>query len=161
MGEDACPRAAESGLHLAAKEILRTLNGRIFIPEETMRKENWPASEDSTGVRSEIRIKLDEQMTHIVPERQLSGSSVRIEPTDWKDYGFQPDAVFENDKGKLLVEIRVTHGVDEEKGCVSCVAHHSSSQAFAKVEAISASRSNGEAPIFICCSFCRGGPVFF
>ena len=115
VGEDACPRAAESGLHLAAKEILRTLNGRIFIPEETMRKDNWPAPEDSTGVRSETRMKLDEQMTHIVPERQLSGSSVRIEPTDWKDYGFQPDAVFENDKGKLLVEIRVTHGVDEEK----------------------------------------------
>ena len=35
-------------------------------------------------------------------------------------------------------------------GCVSCVAHLSSSQAFAEVEAISASRSNAELPVIIC-----------
>ena len=33
-------------------------------------------------------------------------------------------------------------------GCVSCVAHLSSSQVFAKVEAISASRSNAELPVY-------------
>ena len=46
-------------------------------------------------------------------------------------------------------------------GCVFCVAHYSSSQTFAKVEAISASRSNAELPVIVCCSFIRGGPVFF
>ena len=46
------------------------------------------------------------------------------------------------------------------EGCVSCVAHYSSSQAFAKVEAISVSRSNAELPVIVCCSFIRGGQFF-
>ena len=115
-GMDKCPGAAESGLHLAAKEILHALNGRIYIPEETIRKKDWPTPKDTSGVRSEIRIKLDELMTYIVPGHMITSDlSVRLEPTDWRDDGFQPDAVLENDKGKLLVEICVTHRVDEEK----------------------------------------------
>ena len=46
-------------------------------------------------------------------------------------------------------------------GCVSCVAQCFSSQAFAKVEVKSASRSNEELPVIICCSFIRAVPLFF
>ena len=112
-GEDDCPGAAETALHLAAKEMLKTLKGRILIPEQAVKKKNWSTSK---GGNSQIRRNLDHRMTDTIKEFQFPESTVDIEPKNWlNEHGFQPDAALGNHKGKLLVEILVTHDVDKEK----------------------------------------------
>ncbi|WP_090197579.1 competence protein CoiA family protein [Yoonia tamlensis] len=110
--DEDCGTAGETALHIAAKQTLADLNGRIFIPAETIRKEGWPIP---NGHSSKAMAKLDDLMNYVIPKRRASKSKVRIEPRDWTDQGFQPDAVMERDDQALLIEIRVTHGVDTEK----------------------------------------------
>ena len=112
VSEVDCDSAGETALHLAAKQALEDLSGRIRIPEEVIRKVGWPPPNQRV---SKPMARLNDLMTHTVPERYASESSVRIEPQDWAYQGFRPDAVLEANSGKLLVEIRVTHEVDEEK----------------------------------------------
>lgn len=107
-----CDSTGETTLHLAAKQVLKDLDGRILIPKEVIRKTGWPSSTQSSG---KGRTRLNGLMTHIVPERRASESIVRVEPQDWAQQGFRPDAVLEKDGSQLLIEIRVTHEVDAEK----------------------------------------------
>ena len=115
--DEDCSGTAESALHFAAKEILCALNGRIHLPEEVIRKKDWPDPESMNCVRSEFREKLDETMTHIEPAKIISSDlTVRLEPKEWvTNYGFQPDAVIEKNEKQILVEFLVTHEVDQEK----------------------------------------------
>ena len=114
-----CPVAAETALHLAAKEIVKDLNGGILLPKETIRKKGWPESpeEGKYDYRSDCRKNLDNKMIYEREEKHLLPDwSVELEVTDWlKSDGFKPDTVLTKDKHKLLVEIRVTHAVDSEK----------------------------------------------
>lgn len=107
-----CSNAGETALHLAAKQALKHLNGQIFIPEEVIRKQGWPPPNQWD---SRPMARLYDLMTHTFPKRRASESIVRIEPQDWARQGFRPDAVLEKYSGALLIEIRVTHEVDEEK----------------------------------------------
>ncbi len=107
-----CNNAGETALDFAAKQVLKDLKGKIFIPEETIRKAGWPT--DIQWANKPIS-RLNNLMTHIVPERRALESNVRIEPQDWADQGFRPDAVLELDGFQLLIEILVTHEVDKEK----------------------------------------------
>ena len=107
-----CGSMGETALHIAAKQILLDLNGQITIPEETIRKKGWPVPSQRV---SNPMAKLNDLMTHVIPERLVSAFNVRIEPMDWMDQGIRPDVVLERNGHALLVEIRVTHGVDEEK----------------------------------------------
>lgn len=107
-----CESAGETALHLAAKQALKDLKGKILIPEEIIRKAGWPApNELANGPIA----KLNELMTHSFPERIASESNVRIEPQDWVHQGFRPDAVLELNGVQLFIEIRVTHEVDQPK----------------------------------------------
>lgn len=109
-----CDGAGETALHQAAKQILKDSLGRVFIPDEVIRKIGWPASPSHSVGRA--RRRLDDLMKHVFAERLVSPHKVRLEPQDWIHQGFRPDAVLEGNKGsRLLVEIRVTHEVDEEK----------------------------------------------
>lgn len=112
VSEVDCDSAGETALHLVAKQTLKDLNGKIRFPEEVLRKAGWPSSNQRA---SKPMARLNDLMTLSIPERLASESSVRIEPQDWAHQGFRPDAVLEANSGKLLVEIRVTHEVDEEK----------------------------------------------
>ena len=107
-----CGSAGETALHLAAKQALKDLNGQIFIPEEIIRKAGWPSPNQRA---SKPMARLNDLMTHTVPERRASESNVRIEPQDWAHQGFRPDAILEIDGGVLLIEILVTHEVNTEK----------------------------------------------
>ena len=103
VSEVDCDSAGETALHLAAKQTLKDLNGKIRIPEEVIRKVGWPPPNQRV---SKPMARLNDLMTHTVPERYASESSVLIEPQDWAHQGFRPDAVLENDRGALLIEIR-------------------------------------------------------
>ncbi|NOE33329.1 competence protein CoiA family protein [Ruegeria sp. HKCCD7318] len=107
-----CSSFGETALHLAAKQTLKDLKGKIFIPEEVIRKEGWSAPNQW---ESGPFAKLNALMTHSVPGRIASESSVRIEPQDWEHQGFRPDAVLELNDVQLFIEILVTHEVDQKK----------------------------------------------
>ncbi len=81
-----CQRAGETALHMAAKQVLQDLKGCIVLPEEVMRKADWPPSSQPTA---RARARLDASMTHTVPARRAKESSVRLEPQDWSDRGFR------------------------------------------------------------------------
>ena len=116
-----CPGAAETALHLAAKEILKDLKGRILLPEEIIRKKGWPKPpiKGEYDRRSYFRKKLDKKMMYKYKARHISSDwLVELEPTDWlksDNHGFRPDAVLTKNGCRLLVEIRVTNAVDAEK----------------------------------------------
>lgn len=107
-----CESAGETALHLAAKQALKDLKGKILIPEEIIRKVGWPApNELANGPIA----KLNELMMHSFPGHVASESNVRIEPQDWVNQGFRPDAVLELNGVQLFIEICVTHEVDQPK----------------------------------------------
>ena len=70
--------AAESALHLAAKEILYALNGRIHLPEEVIRKKDWP--DPLTKIDTHLR-------THIIiipmPGFYIIGRNIRMDNYDY------------------------------------------------------------------------------
>jgi len=107
-----CCMGGETALHLAAKQTLKDLKGRILLPEEVILKAGWPRPVPQA---SKTRTRLNDLMTHMVPARLAAESVVRLEPQDWARQGFRPDAVLEKDDSQLLIEIRVTHEVDAEK----------------------------------------------
>ncbi len=107
-----CHGLAETALHKAAKDSLQLLQSGILLPKEKIRRQGWLLGE---GYRSAARWRLDQLMTDVLPAQRLSGWTFRIEPTDWRDSGFQPDAILHKDNWKLAIEFRVTHQVDENK----------------------------------------------
>lgn len=93
-----CPHAYETVLHLLAKEVL--LEGcRLTLPPLNMSKENEYKREFQTDYF--IRDKLTIQPDYVQAEEQL--------------YDFIPDLLVGYKNRKLIVEIYVTHKVDEEK----------------------------------------------
>ena len=116
-----CPGAAETALHLAAKEILKDLKGRILLPEEIFRKKDWPKppEEEKYDRRSDFRKTLDREVMAKSNAYYIdSDCLVEIEPSNWlksDGSGFRPDVVLNRNGRKLLVEIRVTHAVDTGK----------------------------------------------
>lgn len=86
-GED-CPGAAESALHLAAKEIIQR-DRKLLIPAIF------------TDDGKELR-----------PDRLLSLNTVA---TEVSFEGFRADLVVTTPEEKIIVEIMVTHAVDKEK----------------------------------------------
>lgn len=91
-GEE-CRHAAETALHLAAKEILAKRK-EIVLPEVAVNA--------SYGLP---RIS-------IAPQRRYPIESAEVER---KTGSIIPDVIVENGGRKLLVEVTVTHGVDHDK----------------------------------------------
>jgi len=90
---ESCEHALETVLHLAAKDIL-TATDQIFLPEVIV--------EFSSGFR---KIELAESKAYQI-------DSVLVEK---KIGNIIPDLILDIDGHQLLVEVFVTHGVDEEK----------------------------------------------
>lgn len=94
-----CAAGYETALHLAGKEALMRLR-RVMLPEHRR-----------TLRRSASDGKVFEQEVHF-PARMIKASEAWEE--QWLD-GFRPDVLFVSDGHRLIIEVKVTHAVDEEK----------------------------------------------
>ena len=89
--KDGCAWGIETTLHRAAKEILENAR-KLWIPEIILQREDGMV----------LRAK----------SRYISLDRVTLEPPL---QGFVPDVVIEHEGYRLILEIKVTHGVDESK----------------------------------------------
>lgn len=107
-----CTQAAETGIHLRAKEIIRERQG-LCLPEErvtvTRAYQDQQVSATALVVKAGTFVRF---------------SSVAVEQPE---AGFQPDVTGYFKERKLFIEIRVTHAVDKHKQAkiaasgISCV----------------------------------------
>jgi competence CoiA-like predicted nuclease len=93
QSESECLHAYESMLHLLAKEVIDKYK-QILLPSLYARVDN-----------RELDILINDQVL-------LQGDSVVLEK---KLSNIVPDVIFYYDSNPLLIEIKVTHGIDQEK----------------------------------------------
>ena len=103
-----CPTAVETALHLAAKETLAKRK-EIVLPRVGIRFRTY-------GSRRQIYSDIEEGPTSpdrvLAPEKRYILTSVALEQ---RLGGIIPDVIAYVGERPLLIEIRVTHGIDDEK----------------------------------------------
>lgn len=102
-----CETGCETGTHLRAKQIIEE-HREMLLPAWTgdmLEMPNPPTARDAQGQLHEGR-KVAFPATRVVLHE--------VEPERWLG-SYKPDIAAVDEKGELLVEIRVTHGVDDQK----------------------------------------------
>lgn len=95
-----CTQAAETGIHLRAKEIIRERQG-LCLPEERV-----------TVTRTYQDQQVSATAVVVKAGTPVQFNSVAVEQPE---AGFQPDVTGYSKERKLFIEIRVTHAVDKHK----------------------------------------------
>jgi hypothetical protein len=107
LTDTGCQTGRETGIHLRAKQVIAE-RGELLVPAwigDLLEIPNPPTARDDEGRLHQGR-KVD------YPALRKTLENVELE----RSYGtYQPDIYAQDNVGELLIEIRVTHAVDERK----------------------------------------------
>jgi hypothetical protein len=107
LTDTGCQTGRETGIHLRAKQLIADRQ-ELVIPAwigDLVDMPNPPHARDDEG-----RLHWGRQIDH--PARSVGLSDIEVE----RSFGaYQPDVYAHDECGELLVEIRVTHAVDDRK----------------------------------------------
>lgn len=102
-----CALGLETGVHLRAKQVIAE-RMQLLLPGWAGRAPDMP----NPPTARDIDGQLHQGQAVELPQRRVELKSVALErPMQ----GFVPDVLAQDEEGELLVEIRVTHAVDEPK----------------------------------------------
>lgn len=107
LGETDCQTGGETGIHLRAKQVIQDRRGLLLPPwvGDLLDRPNPPVRRDDSGAAHFGRRidypALAASLSEVHPEARLGA--------------YQPDLLAVDEAGELLIEIRVTHAVDDRK----------------------------------------------
>lgn len=107
LSDTGCQTGRETGIHLRAKQVIAE-HQVLSLPAwlgDLIDRPNPPRARDAEGV-------LHQGWAVDCPARQASLRNIEVE----RSFGeYQPDVYAQDEIGELLIEVRVTHAVDEIK----------------------------------------------